>query len=203
MTISIMTYHGTGITPWLDAVAHLRIEVFREFPYLYDGDLDYERRYLATYASSPHSLFVLALDSELPESHSVIGASTAIALTDAEPEFQAPFITRGIPLESVLYFGESVLQHRYRGQGLGHRFFDEREAFAHKTHKTITSFCAVERPDDHPLRPTNYTTLDNFWQQRGYHKQMDMRTIYNWRDIDTQNPTDKSMVFWLREWKTP
>ena len=33
-------------------LARLRIGVFREFPYLYDGSLDYERDYLADYAST-------------------------------------------------------------------------------------------------------------------------------------------------------
>ena len=32
--------------PYLEDVAHLRIAVFREFPYLYDGDPGYEARYL-------------------------------------------------------------------------------------------------------------------------------------------------------------
>lgn len=197
MNITLATYRGTRITPWLDAVARLRLTVFRDFPYLYDGDMDYERRYLTTYASSPDSLFVLALHND-----DVVGASTAIALTDAEPEFQTPFIARQIPLDHVLYFGESVLLQPYRGHSLGHRFFDAREAFARELHKTITSFCAVERPDDHPLRPAAYTPLDTFWQQRGYHKQNGMRTHYCWQDINEQAPSDKTMVFWLRDGST-
>ena len=199
MTIQIKTVTGEEVLPWLDALALLRIEVFRDFPYLYDGDLAYERRYLSRYASSSLSLFVLALDSGRPPEASVVGASTAIALSDAEAAFQAPFIARSIPVENVLYFGESVLRYHYRGRGLGHRFFDEREAFAREQGKTITSFCAVERPDDHPLRPAKYTPLDNFWQQRGYHKQADMHTLYNWRDTNEPAPSDKLMAFWLRE----
>lgn len=197
MNITISLFRGTRITPWLDAVARLRINVFRDFPYLYDGDLDYEQRYLATYASAPDSLFVLARHND-----TVVGASTAVALTQAEPEFQAPFIRRDIPLDNVLYFGESVLLPPYRGQGLGHRFFDAREAFARELDKTVTSFCAVERPDDHPLRPANYTPLDAFWHQRGYQQQPDMRALYRWQDINEPQPTDKPMVFWLRDWGT-
>ena len=34
----------------LGDVAALRIAVFRDWPYLYDGDADYEARYLDTYA---------------------------------------------------------------------------------------------------------------------------------------------------------
>ena len=64
MAVSIRRLSGDQIKPYLDDLARLRIEVFRHFPYLYDGDMDYERKYLDTYARSPESLFVLALDGE-------------------------------------------------------------------------------------------------------------------------------------------
>ncbi len=193
MKTTIQTVSGVEVLPWLDAVATLRIEVFRDFPYLYDGELDYERRYLATYAQSPNSLFVLALDGE-----HVVGASTGIPLADADAEFQTPFIEQGIPVDSVFYFGESVLQRAYRGQQLGHRFFDQREQFAKALGKTITAFCAVERPEKHPMRPQDYTTLECFWQQRGYSKKTAMQTFYEWRDIGDPEPTAKPMIFWLK-----
>lgn len=195
MPVTLQTVSGQQVLPWLDAVAALRIEVFRDFPYLYDGELDYERRYLAAYAQSPGSLFVLALAGDR-----VVGVSTGIPLSDAEAEFQAPFIEQGIPLDRVFYFGESVLQCDYRGHGLGHRFFDERERFARALGKTITAFCAVERPENHPLKPAGYTPLDAFWQARGYTKQPAMRTLYHWQDIDEAAATDKPMVFWLKDW---
>ncbi|HSC75637.1 MAG TPA: GNAT family N-acetyltransferase [Pseudomonadales bacterium] len=195
--MEIQTVSGARVKPWLNAVATLRTEVFRDFPYLYDGELDYERRYLMTYAQSPGSLFVLALDG-----NRVVGASTGLPLTDAEAEFQTPFIAQGIALDSVFYFGESVLQRGYRGHGIGHRFFDEREKFARSLGKTVTAFCAVERPDNHPLKPADYTPLDQFWQQRGYTKQATMRTAYAWKDIDQTATTEKPMVFWLKKWNS-
>jgi len=195
MPPSLQTASGKEVLPWLDALAALRIEVFRAFPYLYEGEMDYERRYLTHYATASQSLFVLALDEG-----KVVGCSTGIPLSDAEPEFQAPFIAEKIPPESVFYFGESVLLPQYRGLQLGHRFFDEREKFALSIGKTITAFCAVERPDNHPLRPSDYSPLDRFWQQRGYTKQVNMRTYYQWQDIDEKFSTDKPMVFWLKDW---
>jgi hypothetical protein len=71
--MAIDTFTGAEVEPWLHAVAALRIAVFREWPYLYDGDLDYEARYLATYAASAASLFVLAFEHD-----KVVGASTGI-----------------------------------------------------------------------------------------------------------------------------
>ncbi|NLC62295.1 MAG: GNAT family N-acetyltransferase, partial [Gammaproteobacteria bacterium] len=95
---------GRDIAPRLDEVARLRIAVFREFPYLYDGDFDYEARYLQAYVETPDSVCVLALDGDR-----VVGASTGLPLADEEPGFQTPFVERGIPVGEVFYCAESVL----------------------------------------------------------------------------------------------
>ena len=196
--LHIETVSGQALLPWLDALARLRIQVFREWPYLYEGSEAYEREYLGMYADSDRSLMVLALDGD-----QVIGASSALPLVDAEAEFQAPFTARGVALDDVFYFGESVLDARYRGHGLGHRFFDEREAFAGVHGFAITTFCAVQRPADHPARPAHYRPLDAFWQGRGYQRQPGMVTHFPWRDIGATAQTNKPMQFWTRGMPVP
>ena len=49
---------GAALEAALDDVARLRIAVFRDWPYLYDGSLEYEREYLTTYRDSPGALLV-------------------------------------------------------------------------------------------------------------------------------------------------
>ena len=73
--IAIQRRSGAAVRDHLDAVAALRIAVFRDWPYLYDGDAAYEREYLDAYASSPDSVFVLAFDGD-----AVIGTSTGLPL---------------------------------------------------------------------------------------------------------------------------
>ena len=119
---------GAAIAPYLEDVARLRIAVFREFPYLYDGDPGYEARYLQVYVDTPDSVCVLALDGAR-----VVGASTALPLADEEAGFQQPFLDRGIPVASVFYLAESVVLPEYRGRGLGHRV----GAFADKGHRIV------------------------------------------------------------------
>ena len=46
---------GARLEELLPELARLRIIVFRAFPYLYDGTLDYEQRYLRTYAEAAWS----------------------------------------------------------------------------------------------------------------------------------------------------
>lgn len=59
---TIGLFRGPEITPWLDDVARLRVAVFRDWPYLYEGDAEYERDYLGAYARSAESVFVLAME---------------------------------------------------------------------------------------------------------------------------------------------
>ena len=45
----------------------------------------------------------------------IVGASTALPLSAAEPELQAPFRAAGHDVARVYYYGESVLQPEWRG----------------------------------------------------------------------------------------
>lgn len=195
MPLSFRTVTGDQFAGWIDPVADLRIRVFREFPYLYDGDVAYERRYLRRYQESSGSVLVLALDGE-----QVVGASTGLPMQDADEAFQEPFFQAGIPLDQLYYFGESVLLPEHRGSGAGHRFFDERERVAQEQGYRITTFCAVVRPSDHPARPADYRPHDVFWGKRGYQSRPDLECQFPWLDLEQNQETSKTMRFWLREW---
>ena len=69
----------------LDGVAALRIAVFRDWPYLYDGSLDYERQYLQTYRDSPGALLVGAFHGDR-----LVGASTSTPMEDHAEAFAGP-----------------------------------------------------------------------------------------------------------------
>lgn len=188
------TFSGIQLGDHIDALAQLRIEVFREFPYLYDGDLQYEKGYLKTYTQSQNSLIVLVWDGDR-----AVGASTAIPLLEETAEVQQPFIDAGMELERLFYCGESVLLSDYRGQGVGVRFFELREQAARRGGFQQICFCAVQRPDDHPRKPAGYQPLDLFWQNRGYQKQPHLTTQFSWKDLDEEVESFKPMAYWLKE----
>ncbi|HZX80078.1 MAG TPA: GNAT family N-acetyltransferase [Lysobacter sp.] len=192
--LRVETVRGAAIGERLADVARLRIAVFRDWPYLYDGDADYEARYLATYTRSPDSLFVLALDGER-----IVGASTGLLLAQEEPAFRAAFESSGFYASRVFYCGESVLLREYRGRGLGHAFFDAREAHARALGGfTHTAFAAVDRDATDPRRPANHVGNDAFWQRRGYVRQPGMAMRLAWKEIGEVQESEKPLTFWLR-----
>ena len=60
--LAFRTVAGAEVPPFIPALARLRIAVFRDWPYLYEGNQAYEERYLRIYADSPRAAVVLALD---------------------------------------------------------------------------------------------------------------------------------------------
>lgn len=107
--IQLRTFTGEQAKPFIPELARLRITVFRDYPYLYDGSMGYEKEYLQTYMRSSESI-----------------------------------------------------------------------------------------PDDHPLKPANYTSLESFWQRRGFKKAHDMACNMSWKDLDQPNETDKQLQFWMK-----
>ena len=128
----------------------------------------------------------------------VVGASTGIPLADESDNFRAPFLAKGIAERDVFYFGESVLLREYRGRGLGHRFFDERENHARRNDFRMTAFCAVERDVHDSRRPAGYVPNDAFWRKRGYERQGDMFCAIEWRELNATSACTHALRFWLR-----
>lgn len=192
--IRVVRFTGEQMRARLDDLARLRIEVFRAWPYLYEGSLDYERGYISRYANARTGTIVVALDGD-----AVVGASTALALDEEADYVRAPFVRAGMDTAQIFYFGRSVLLPQYRGHGIGVKFFEEREAAARDFGYPLCCFCGVQRPDDHPMKPADYVPLDAFWGKRGYVKRPDLIASFSWRDIGDAAETAKPMVYWMKD----
>lgn len=195
MAVLVKALSGEPLRAALPALADLRIVVFRDWPYLYDGSLAYEETYLAKFAAAPGAVIIAALDGDR-----IVGAATAAPMTGHLEDFARPLATTGLDVSRIFYFGESVLLPAYRGQGIGHAFFDRREAHARALGSyTHATFCSVVRPADHPLRPAGYRPLDAFWRARGYRPLDGVTVTFPWKDIDQPGETGKPMQYWIKE----
>jgi len=186
-SIKIQSFTGTTYNQYITDLAALRIKVFREFPYLYEGSMAYEHHYLQAYNAAPDAIVVIAFDGDR-----VIGASTGMPMEHETENVKQPWSDRGYSLQEIFYFGESVLLPEYRRQGIGVAFFHHREKWAASFDRfRILTFCAVVRPDNHPLKPNNYKPLDTFWNNRGFTKTKDIVCLMKWQDIDKEVEVDK------------
>ena len=195
MSLTVETHtHPDAIAPYLDQLADLRITVFQAWPYLYDGDPDYEARYLARFANADNAVIVLARDGER-----VVGAATGAQLVHEHAAFLAPFKAGNWDIYRIFYNCESVLLPEYRGRGVYRRFVEEREQWARDLGTfTHTVFCGVKRPDTHPLKPKAFQPLDPVWRHFGYTPVDGLVGQFAWTDIDQDHETEKPMQFWMK-----
>jgi GNAT superfamily N-acetyltransferase len=191
--IRVARLTGGALAAALPDAARLRIAVFRAYPYLYEGDAAYEERYLQVYRDSADAILVGAYDGAR-----LIGAATGAPMEDHADDFGAAFAKSGIALERIFYCAESVLLPAYRGQGIGHRFFDLREAQARELGRDYAAFCSVVRPKDHPARPDGYQPLDVFWRKRGYAPLAGAIATFNWREIGADSESAHDLQVWMR-----
>ena len=185
---------GPARTAALREVAALRIEILREYPYLYAGDPEAERKYLLDFAATTSSAIVGAFDGER-----LVGAATGVSLAFEKAAWKAPFIERRIPADQVFYFGESVLQPSYRGLGVGTRFFELREEEARRQGARLCAFLAVVRPEDDRQRGVDRAGVETYWRALGYAPLPEAIAELEWREVGADHETPHKMQYWTRE----
>lgn len=192
----IITAVGPILKDYLSELANLRITVFREWPYLYDGDVSYEEKYLKRYLDSKRSVVFLAMDHG-----KIVGASSGLPIKEEIDQIKKPIEKAGWDIDRTFYFGESVLLPQYRGQGVGSQFFKLREEFAQKNVPNLLRccFCSVSRPEDHPLKPKTYKSNASLWNKQGYTEHKEIVAQLEWKDINESEENFKPLIFWSKQ----
>lgn len=191
--LKIVALKGKDIVPYIKDLARLRIEIFKEYPYLYVGDFAYETKYLKTYTDCAESTVIFVFDHD-----KVVGASTCMPLEFEVDEFKKPFLDHNIKVRDVFFLGESVLLPEYRGRKIYRHFFQGRESAARNHGCKIATFYAVERASDDPRRPKDYQSLDEVWQYFGYQKHPELSAYFKWKEIGEEEESEKKVTFWLK-----
>jgi GNAT superfamily N-acetyltransferase len=192
--ISEQLLTGAAISDAVDDLATLRLEIFPEFPYLYQGRREDELAYLGSYAEAPDACVILARDGL-----AVIGAATGMPLVHEDVQMRDAFERTTFPLNEVYYVGELLFRPAYRNCGLGLKLLDQLESHIRSLGRYRRLTCAtVERPDNHPLRPRDYTPITRFLVRTGFVRLSGVTTSFMWRETDGVK-RDHPMQFWSKE----
>jgi hypothetical protein len=192
--IHIRSFTGSGLKPHIHSIAKLRMEVLKDYPYLKEPNLDLETEFLRNIAACKESIGVLIFDNT-----TLVGASLGCPLSIEDALFHRPFKERHLDVASYFFFGDSTLLEQYRGRGIGHHFFDAREAHvAHFKQFKHICFCVPDVSLSDPKRPKDYIPLIDFWRKRGYIHHPEMKSVLSWKNIDETHPTEKQMSFWIK-----
>jgi GNAT superfamily N-acetyltransferase len=196
------TYNGSDIQSQVNDVATARIEGFRDYPYLYQGNLNYEKKYLSGYCQEPNALLICVYDNQY-----LAAVATSIPLdSPSDIVAGAPklFRTFGEDPQEYYYFAEIIVRPEYRGAGIAKEIYKLRMHHAASLGLRGLCLAAVERSFDHPLRPKDYKLSQPVWQREGFIK-TDMTFVYTWPTIQTDGTVsdqENIMRFWTKKLRT-
>ena len=193
--LTLKTFTGHAIKPYLSSIARLSVEVFREYPYLCDTHTENEIDHLKKYPLSEESIAVILFDGS-----EVVGAATGIPLSEESEALQKPFIQNDLDLNKYYHFGEALLLKAYRSRGVGHHFYELREDHARKLgHYEYACFYMIDRAEDDPLKPADYYPLDDFWRKRGFVHHKELKTLQKWKSHYEEAESEKDCSFWIKK----
>ena len=195
----IKIYTGENILPYIDFIAQLRIVTFKEFPYLYQGNLEYEKKYLSGYSSTENSMIAIAwIDNK------IAGISTGIPLisdSDIVAGAKDLFIKHQINPENYYYYGETIILPKYRGLGLSKKIFSAQDKKAKDLGFHYACMMTVIREMNHPLIPSDYKSPEPLWRKLGFAKN-GLKATFNWPTICSDssiNDMPNDLEFWVKD----
>lgn len=194
MPITLELLTGSAVKACLEALASLRIDIFREYPYLYDGHREDELKYLRLYMETPDAFVISVNDSEF-----MVGAATGMPLCQEHKSLIDPFVGISYPVNEVFYVGEVLFYPAYRDCGLGLQLMEhiEEHVRTFEIYRYLT--CAtIVRPENHPLCPENYVPIDRFLNRTAFKMLPGVTTSFAWKEIDGSS-CEHPMQFWVKE----
>jgi len=193
--IHIRSFSGAGIKPYIHSIAKLRSEVLRDYPYFEEPDLNYNTQYLKWISSCKEAIAVLIFDNT-----TLVGVSLGVPFSLEQHHLQLPFKEKDLDTSSYYFFGESILLKPYRGRGIGHHFFDAREAHvAHLPNFKHICFCVPMQLESCEGRPSDFVPLHDFWRKRGYMHHPEMQVNILRKRMEGGHLQENKMTFWIKD----
>jgi GNAT superfamily N-acetyltransferase len=196
--IKVRSFTGSGIKIYIPTLAKLRLEILKEYPFLCVGNFEEEKKNLRRLSQSKEAIIVLVFDGP-----KIVGMSTGLPMDEEPTALKKLLIEHDHRPADYYHFGEALLLKPYRGRGIGHHFFDLREAHVkHLKKYRHIALSTVVRPNDHPKRSRDYLEIENLWRKRGYVEQQRFKKEAAWPDIGETRSSKKEIALWVKDLQT-
>ena len=185
------------IERYLEEVIKLRVEVFREYPYLYDGNLEYEKEYFKDFVKDSTARVILVKDG-----FEVVAVATSIALSNAHlcDDIHKPFIEKGYDVERFYYYGEIMIDKNYRNKGISKQIYGLREKEVLSLGFDRLCFATILKDSD--KMPQDYFDPAEMWKSMRFDEHLDMQVECSWPKIQYDGSTREQVSklnFWVKK----
>lgn len=198
MSLRIDIYVGADSLEFIETVSKVRIDVFKDYPYLYEGDLEYEKKYVQGYTADSKAMIAIArIDGK------IAGVSTGIPLiSDSEivADAKKVFAKDQVDIGDYYYYGEIIVLPEFRGKSIASRLYAEQDAVVKTWGFKHVCILTVVREQDHPLKPENYKSPDSMWKHLGFFRN-NLTVEYHWPTIQidkTVRDVNNTLEFWTK-----
>jgi len=199
MTITIEILIGKNASEYIEYVSHLRINIFKEYPYLYQGDLEYEKKYVADYTLHNQAMIAIAKIDGL-----IAGISTGIpVISDSKiaQDVKEIFTKQKTEAEKYYYYGEIMILPEFRGKGLATKLYSAQDKIIKEWGFEHACILTVIRENDHPLKPKCYNSPNSLWKHLGFF-QTGYKTNLHWQTIQSDgnsNDASNTLELWSKK----
>lgn len=195
-SLSVKTLRGKSIAPYLHNITDLCVQIYKEYPYLYEGTSEEYFPFIEYYAQSENGIACLLFDKDRP-----VGVAIGMPINEMREKYKGPFMNAR-PHENlgeIFYLGEYLLLKDYRGKGLGKEIYLEFERSVKKNQnmKKIC-FCKIDESNQTNLEIENYKPLDGFWVKNGFKKCDDITVSVDWQNVGELNDSPHILIYWLK-----
>lgn len=191
--LKIETYQGPEIAPYTQQIVKLVDTIYRQYPYLYNGDDAGYIDYLDSYARSKNAIICLVFDG-----NKIVGIAAGMPMTEAREIYWEPLKKHGYDLNTLFYQGEFGLLPAYHNQGVEEAMFHKVEEFVRKGPYKSIAFWEVESSTSPSQRPENYLPSDPFWKRLGFIRYSELNFNMFWTNINEKKESPHLAVYWLK-----
>lgn len=197
MNVVIELFVGIQMLSLLPMASQWFMQMYQEFPYLYQGNDSYEHDYTKMYHDVAHAVMAVA---------SVENTYVGMAL--GLPVYAVDFVPLGALLQEkgycpqqVFYISDVIVQEKYRKLGIATQLMRVMQEQALSWGYTSLCLATVVRDSSHPLCPSTFQSSDRLWLKLGFLKTDILLEPIIWPTVQPDGTVQdyaNSMVLWIK-----
>lgn len=192
--IRIETLKGNEITPYYDEMIHFCHQIYRSYPYFYNGEDSEYAAYLKAYSQSNETIICLAFDDQ-----EMVGLAIGTPMSKTRALYQQVLLEKGYDISSFFYLGEFGLKPSYWGMGIEDSLYSHIEQFAKAEGVYEKIGCWEIKSEFHAFPPSpSYTLTKEFLEKVGFTYHPDLNFQICWTHVGDIHETAHSAVYSLK-----